>query len=195
MVAPTTLVGVSFPDDLPYDWERWLDEPLPVSIQFGAILTGGSSRFATLTSIARHLGLPTEPLGREGMYVLNRLVRPIEALIGEDPGHWTTDYLANRGSETVEAALGDITSLDAIHGALEQFGWGDRVIGRQPKVRFLVGDLRKLLIDQLARNVYAMLDVWRERDLWSRADAAMPKGLIRASTPAARRTDQPPAVG
>lgn len=174
---------MSFPDDLPYDWDTWLNGPRTDSLALGSLIGPGPSRFTTLLGIARHLKLDPEKIDNEGFYVLDRLVSPLGDVLEEDPGDWVSDVLALRGDHVAREAVGDITSLDALHGALVQFGFQNSVIGRAPRVRHLLEELREALIRELARRVYQLLDDWRLRGSWERAQAArMPKGLVRADS-------------
>jgi len=171
---------MSFPDDLPTDWEWWFDQPRRDSPRLGAVLGPGANRFATLVSLARQLGLDPDVVDKEGFYVLDRMIAPLEDVIKEDPGTWVTDYLAHRGDLVARTAVEDIASLDAIHGAMVQFGWHMTNVGRNPRVRDLLSEMRTALIQKLAQRVYKMLDTWRIRDAWNAGN--MPKGLVRVSS-------------
>ena len=157
------MTGVSFPDDLPYDWDVWLNAPRTDSLALGTLIGPGPSRFTTLPGLSRHLKFDPEAINNEGFYVLDRLVAPLGEVLEEDPGYWVTDYLASRGDHVSREAVGDISSLDALHGALMQFGFRESVIGRTPKVKHLLEELRDTLIRELARRVYQLLDDWRLR--------------------------------
>ncbi len=158
---------MSFPDDLPVDWDRWFNEEIRVSPLLAQMLGPGISRISTLLQVARNLSLDPETITNEGLYVLERLRQPLEDLLAEDPGDWASDLLALRGDRIVRAAVGDITSLDALVGAMKQFGWGKTVIGRSPVVRDLERAVREELVKLLAQRVYKMLDAWRKRDAWN----------------------------
>src|SRR5579875_3496712 len=114
-----------FPDDLPYDWEDWLNDPRTDSLALGRLVGPGAFRYVTLIGIARWLKIKPDDLRNEGYYVLNRLVAPLCDVLEEPPGSWVADVLALRGDSVARRAVEDISSLDAIHGALLQFGMGE----------------------------------------------------------------------